>query len=232
VLAQRARTGQSERVQGSPSILAEQLAFYRAVAREYEFQDVDLASADVDFTGLDELLSAIDAFHATGDVLELACGTGVWTQHLIRFAATVTAVDAAPEMLARAKARVGAESAQFIEADLFSWRPNRRYDTVFFGFWLSHVPEDHFNSFWSMVGDCLRPDGQVFFFDDNYRAESELIEGRDSSIIQRRTGDGTLFRLVKVPIQPEQLEARLRDQGWNITVTRTPGPFYWGVGSR
>jgi hypothetical protein len=29
---------------------------------------------------------------------------------------------------------------RFICADLFAWSPERRYDVVFFGFWLSHVP--------------------------------------------------------------------------------------------
>ena len=28
------------------------------------------------------------------------------------------------------------------------------------------------------------------------------------------------------------LERRLRDLGWDITVTSTPGPFYWGIGGR
>jgi hypothetical protein len=38
-----------------------------------------------------------------------------------------------------ARARVGAESVRFIEADLFAWQSDRHYDAVFFGFWLSHV---------------------------------------------------------------------------------------------
>ena len=231
-LAERAPSVQYGRVPGSASILAEQIAFYRAVAREYEYHDIDPESLDLDLTGLDELLAAIDAFRATGDVLELACGTGVWTQHLTRFATNVTAVDAAPEMLERAKKRGGAESVRFIEADLFSWRPDHRYDAVFFGFWISHVPEEHFDSFWSLVDDCLRPDGQVFFFDDNYRTEAELIEGPSSPIIQRRTRDGTPFHIVKTPFRAEELEGRLRALGWGITVTSTSGPFYWGTGRR
>ena len=28
------------------------------------------------------------------------------------------------------------------------------------------------------------------------------------------------------------LEERLRRIGWNITVTATSGPFYWGAGTR
>ena len=117
-------------------------------------------------------------------------------------------------------------AVRFIEADLFSWRPDRRYDTVFFGFWLSHVPEEHFDSFWSLVDDCLRPDGEVFFFDDNYRTEAELIEGVSSPVVERRAGDGTPFRIIKVPLQPGALERRLHLLGWDITVNPTAGPFF------
>src|SRR5439155_1545050 len=140
-------TGQTVRVPSSTSwILTEQLAYYRAIANEYEDHRIDVP-------GQDELLAAIDAFRPTGDVLEFACGSGTWTQFLVRSAKAVTALDAAPEMLARAKARDGVASVRFIEADLFSWRPDRGYDAVFFGFWLSHVPEEHFDSFWSLDGD-------------------------------------------------------------------------------
>jgi trans-aconitate methyltransferase len=87
----------------------------------------------------------------TGSVLELACGPGTWTAQLLHHAADVTAVDASPEMLAIASARVGGERVRFVPADLFRWQPDRRYDVVFFGFWLSHVPAERFASFWSVV---------------------------------------------------------------------------------
>lgn len=205
---------------------AEQLAFYRAVASELEDHYIDVS-------GGDELLSAIDAFRPTGDVLELACGTGVWAERLLGSARTVTAVDGAPEMLARAQARIGSHpSMRFIQADLFSWIPDRRYDAVVFGCWISHVPDDRFHAFWSLVAEALEPDGRVFFFDDNHRTETELIEGAASPIVERRLNDGTPFRVIKVPHKPEDLERRLRGLGWDITVTGTSGPFYWGTGAR
>ena len=64
-------------------------------------------------------------------MLELACGPGVWTGQLLRHATEVTAIDASPEMLAIAAARVGDERVRFIQADLFAWKPDRRYDVVF-----------------------------------------------------------------------------------------------------
>src|SRR5690242_9237323 len=94
-------------------LLAEQIAYYRAVAMEYTV-DLDAARA---------LAAALEAYQPAGRVLELACGPGVWTELLLRSATSVTAIDSAPEMVARAKARVGAERVRFIQADLFGWTP-------------------------------------------------------------------------------------------------------------
>lgn len=205
-------------------LLDEQVAYYRALAPDYLDQGLDLP-------GGDELAEALNAFEPRGSVLELASGPGVWTSQLLRYADDVTAVDASPEMIAIAAARNPGNRVRFIHADLFTWRPERRYDVVFFGFWLSHVPPERFESFWSLVADCLKPEGRVFFADDAYRTPDELVEGPSSSIIRRQTPDGTTYRIVKVPHQPGVLERRIRQLGWNIKVTPTAGPFYWGTGS-
>ena len=185
----------------------------------------------VDVDAARELAAALEAYQPAGHVLELACGPGVWTELLLRYATSVTAIDAAPEMVARARARVGGERVRFMQADLFRWTPDQRYDFVFFGFWLSHVPLERFESFWSMVADSLAPAGRVFFVDDNARTPEELIEGASSTTIRRRLSDGTDFRLVKVPYTPAALEERLERLGWRIRVRPLYGPFFWGAGS-
>lgn len=205
-------------------LLEEQIAYYRALAAEYEDHALP-------FTGGDELSEALDTFRPTGSVLEFACGTGAWTGQLLRYATEITAVDASPEMLAIASARNDSERVRFIQADLFNFEPDRRYDVVFLGFWLSHVPLERFESFWSLVADCLKPAGRVFFVDDGYRTPEELVEGESSSIICRRVNDGTAYQAVKVPHRPAELEERLARMGWRITVTPTSGPFFWGAGS-
>ena len=205
-------------------LLDEQAAYYRAIAAEY----LD----HLDLPGGDEVREALDAFRPAGSVLELACGPGVWTGQLLRYASHVTAVDASAEMLAMAAARTGGDRVRFVQADLFAWRPDRRYDVVFIGFWLSHVPPERFASFWSLVADCLEPDGRVFLADDGHRTPRELVEGPSSATIRRDVGDGTSYRLVKVPYQPADLEERLSRLGWRIKVTPTSGLFYWGAGAR
>lgn len=206
-------------------LLAEQISYYSARAPEYEAGALDLP-------GGDEIEDALDSFRPTGDVLEMACGTGEWTQQLLRHARSLTAVDASREMLAIASRRLGHDPrVQFIEADLFRWRPTRRYDVVFFGFWISHVPLERFDAFWSTVAECLSPRGRVFFADDAYRTADELLEGESSATIRRELEDGTAFRAVKVPHTAPELERRLTDLGWRIEVHQTSGPFYWGSGS-
>ena len=207
-------------------LLAEQIAYYRARAPEY------FAGVIPGAVGGGELEAALDAFRPAGDVLELACGPGTWTPQLLRHADRLTAVDASPEMLSIAASQVPAGQVEFVRADLFAWRPPRRYDVVFFGFWLSHVPLERFERFWALVDSCLAPDGRVFFADDGYRTPDELIEGEQSSTIRRRLCDGSAYRAVKVPHEPAELERRLARLGWRIAVTRTSGPFYWGAGRR
>ena len=132
-------------------------------------------------------------------------------------------------MLARAEARVGPGRVRFIQADLFAWRPDRRYDVVFFGSWLSHVPLDRFDAFWSFVAECLCPSGRVFFMDDAYRTPDELIEGESSSTIRRRLNDGTAYRAVKSHIVlPTSRPTRA--PGWKITVTRDLRGLLLGAG--
>lgn len=211
-------------------LLADQVTYYRARAPEYLDDTLELPDA---CAIAEELERALDHFAPIGDVLELACGPGVWTAQLLRHATSVTAVDAAPEMLSIARERVGDTRVTFLCADLFAWQPERRYAVVFFGFWLSHVPLERFAAFWSLVDECLASGGRVFFVDDAYRTPAELIAGAASSTIQRRLRDGTPYRLVKMPHTPRELENRLACLGWNITVTpTTTGPFFWGAGDR
>jgi ubiquinone/menaquinone biosynthesis C-methylase UbiE len=105
-------------------VLAEQIAYYRARAGEY-----DTTSA-FDAGSRAERVAAFGEFAPRGRVLELACGTGEWTVEPAKRASQLTAVDASPQMLAVNRERVGRGTVRYLRADLFAW-PLGRYDVVF-----------------------------------------------------------------------------------------------------
>ena len=82
-----------------------------------------------------------------GDVLELACGTGIWTEQLLKIGQHITALDASPEVIEVNRAKLKSDRVTYEQADLFTWEPDQTYDLVFFGFWLSHVPPEQVEAF-------------------------------------------------------------------------------------
>jgi len=83
------------------------------------------------------VVHALDTFGPVGDVLEVAGGTGWWTQRLAQTAASLTVVDSSDETLRINRERVdrpAGKSVTYVVADIFGWRPDRSYDTVFFSF--------------------------------------------------------------------------------------------------
>jgi SAM-dependent methyltransferase len=206
-------------------LLADQLEYYRSTAAEYVEHSIPGKWST-------PLSAALDSFRPAGRVLDLACGPASWTPQLLRYATDVTAVDAAPEMLAIAASRITDNRVRFVEADLFAWTPASRFDVVFFAFWLSHVPEERFTTFWSLVAECLTSDGRVFFVDDDYYTPSGLPARKPGSGIQHRINSGITYRVVKVSRQPADLEERLSTLGWRISVRQTSGNLIWGAGAR
>lgn len=165
-------------------------------------------------------------------VLELACGTGLWTEQLLRRATRVTAIDGSAEMLDLCRARVGGEKVSLIQADLFSWEPNEPYEFVFCAFWLSHVPRQLFESFWLNLRAAVSESGSVFIVDSDYNPAStardhDLPEG-DAELAARRLNDGREFRVVKVFYRPEELEQKLATLGWKADIKRAGEFFLYG----
>ena len=222
-------------------LLAEQANYYRKRAGEYDdwwFRRGRYDHGpDVNeqwFADAAEVQAALDRFEPVGEVLELACGTGLWTQRLVAHADRVTAVDGSPEMLALCRARVEESRVRYLRADLFAWEPDRAYDVCFFGFWLSHVPEERFQLFWEMVRRALEPDGRVFFVDsarhDLASAVDHKLSDPDDPTMLRRLGDGSEHRIVKRFYEPEPLRRRLAELGWRVEVRTTPTFFIYGEG--
>jgi 2-polyprenyl-3-methyl-5-hydroxy-6-metoxy-1,4-benzoquinol methylase len=223
------------------ALLSEQVAYYQDRAHEYDEWFFRQGRYDRGpelnqqwFREVEEVRQQLSVFRPEGRVLELACGTGIWTEQLLRHATHITAVDAASEMLVIHRARMQSSVIQYVQADIFEWNPPERYDTVFFGFWLSHIPPERFETFWSLVGTAVKPHGRVFFVDSQYEpmstAKDHHLEGEQATTVTRRLNDGREFRIVKVFYEPGHLAEQLRELGWNLIIKETAHYFIYGHG--
>jgi SAM-dependent methyltransferase len=227
---------------GERQLLDDQIAYYRARAAEYDAwwfrtgrfdRGTDnnaawRAEVGVVETAVAEMLAKL----RPSTVLELACGTGLFTRHLAPRVAAVTAVDASPEVIAINRSRVALPNVRYVQADLFAFEPDTRYDCVFMSFWLSHVPHARFDAFWSMVRRALAPGGFAYVIDSAHdptsTAANHPTPDRHAGIVTRKLDDGREFRIVKVFWEPAALADRLRALGFEADIGATARYFIYG----
>jgi 2-polyprenyl-3-methyl-5-hydroxy-6-metoxy-1,4-benzoquinol methylase len=205
-------------------VLVDQVDYYRRRAGEYDvtaYGDVAAARA--------RIARLVAEMRPTGSVLEIACGTGLWTEALAGLADMVTAIDAAPEAVEIARDRVSSANVSFEVADVFLWDPNTRFDVIFFSAWLSHVPMSRFEQFWQSLGGLLAEDGRVLFIDEHVdECEKEAYVVGWDEIVERRLRDGSTFRVIKNFVDPDRLELGLRRLGWDCAIRRDGSDWVCG----
>ncbi len=220
-------------------LLAEQALYYRERAGEYDDWWFRRGRYDHGpetnarwFADAAEAQNALERFDPAGNVLELACGTGLWTQRLAPHATSMTAIDGSPEMLELCRARVNDPRVSYIQTDLFAWEPDETYDVCFFGFWLSHVPEERFNTFWEKIKRAVGPEGRVFFIDSLRSQQASALDHKlpdqGDEMMLRRLADGREYHIIKHFHEPDPLQQRLARLGWNAQVQATSEFFIYG----
>ena len=197
-------------------VVAEQVDYYRRRAGEYDVTAYgDVAAAR------ERIARIVTEMRPAGRVLEIACGTGLWTEALARSADSLTAIDAAPEMVEIARQRVRPANVHFEIANVFAWQPNTSFDVIFFSAWLSHVPAGRFEQFWQTLRGLVAEDGRVLFIDEHVdeAGKEAYVAGRDE-VVERRLDDGSSFLVIKNFVDPGRLEGRLHRLGWECAIRR------------
>ena len=216
-------------------LLQDQIEYYRARAPEYDDwfyrhgrYDQGEAHTRQWQREAQQIRDQLRSASGFGHILEMAPGTGIWTAELIQIGERVTALDASPEMIKINRAKLLSDIVDYQLTDLFSYEPQRQYDMVFFGFWLSHVPADRMSSFLEMVQRALKPGGRLFFVDSGEVDLSRSHTGTANlggQLQQRVLKDGRQFDIVKVYYDPAELTEALRGHGFDIEV-RSSGNFF------
>ncbi|GCE10720.1 class I SAM-dependent methyltransferase [Tengunoibacter tsumagoiensis] len=226
----------------SAEALEEMKNYYRARAHEYDEwfyrQGRYDRGAEANarwFAEVEQVFTQLAELHLTGDILELAPGTGIWTEHLLKTATTITAVDASSEMIELNRAKIADPRISYIQNDLFTWQPERTYAAVVFGFWISHVPLERLDAFLLSVRGMLDPGGKIFFVDGRREITSTAINHQlplpDNQVMTRILNDGSAFQIIKNFYDPTELTHRFQRLGFDMTVRETEKYFLYGYGS-
>lgn len=228
----------------SDGVLAEQLDYYRARAGEYDEwwerrgrYDRGTDANKQWFAEISDVRAAFDTLPLDGHVLELAAGTGYWTELLARRAEHVTVLDGAAEMLERNRARLGAlaNRVEHHQVDLFTWEPEQRYDALVFCFWISHVPAERLLAFMQTCRRALHASATLFFLDgrrvDDSTAVDHVLPSTGDEIALRRLNDGREYRVIKNFHEPDHLLETARAAGFALEVFHTDTYFQFGIGT-
>ncbi len=204
---------------------ADLVAYYRRRAAEYEAIYAK-PERQADLAALGRL---IPERLRGAQVLEVACGTGYWTQRIAASAARVLATDLAEEPMRIARAKDYAGNVAFAEADAYALGDLGSFDGAFAGFWWSHVPRQRIDAFLGSLHGCLAPGARVLLLDNRYVPGSSTaissVDAGSNTYQLRRLGDGSEVRVLKnFPTQAE-LRERLGPRAADFAYTELQ--YYW-----
>ena len=171
------------------------------------------------------------------DVLEIACGTGYWTEVLAETAKSVVGIDVNPEMISRAQSRCEhLPHVKFRLADAYSLGPEAgTFSAAFAVWWWSHIPRSRLREFLLSLHRGLIP-GALVLFTDQLEYDVPRVDGmatqrhEDSNgdTIERRVlSDGQEYDIVKNFPTEQELVAALSGFGSGIQYREWPGEKHW-----
>jgi SAM-dependent methyltransferase len=201
---------------------ARRAAEYEAIYQKPERQD-DLRT----------LAGMMSTMFKGRDVLEIACGTGYWTQIMAESATSILATDCSRQVLEIAKHKDYKRcSLSFLESDAYSLsNVSGNFTGGYCGFWWSHIPKAKIAVFLQTLHSKLMEDALVVMMDNKYVEGSSTPLSRtdkDGNTYQRRRlADGSEHEVLKNFPNEDQIKTSLRDCSNNLQVVGLD--YYWLV---
>ncbi|MBD2534564.1 class I SAM-dependent methyltransferase [Nostoc flagelliforme FACHB-838] len=224
-------------------VIQQQIEYYRARANEYDQWFYRTGRYDRDeelnqrwFDEVAIVKTALHQIEPVEHILELACGTGIWTQELLQKGQKITAIDAVSEVIEINQRKLQSPKVNYQQWDLFTWEPHQQYDLVFFSFWLSHVPPIELNSFFQKVSRSVRPGGQIFMIDSRFEptstAKDHILKNDENLYKMRKLNDGQEFKIVKIFYRTDELNNELVKAKFQAEVKLTDNYFIYAYGQK
>ena len=173
------------------------VAYYAARAKEYEkiYNKPERQGEIGDMTTL------LQNVFPGKDVLEIACGTGYWTERIAKVATKVFATDINESVIEIAKAKTYEKAnVTFGLADIFNYKTTE-FESLFGGFIWSHIKLQELGRFIDTINSFVKPGSIVVLADNNYIDGSNTpISSTDEygNTYQERTlENGETFSVIK-----------------------------------
>ena len=169
-------------------------------------------------------------------VLEVACGTGYWTERYADVTRTVLATDASPEVLAVAERKTYPPACvRFALADAYTPMATEAiaqaapFDAAVAAFWWSHVPRARLGGFLNGLHAALAPGASVWLCDNRYVEGSSTpiayTDDAGDTFQRRRLTDGSTHDVLKNFPTPEVLRASVAGRAEAVEITELD--YFW-----
>ncbi|MFX0113966.1 MAG: class I SAM-dependent DNA methyltransferase [Candidatus Hodarchaeota archaeon] len=114
-----------------------------------------------------EIKKCLSTLFQGSDILEIACGTGYWTQFVSQYCRSITAIDISRRSLTIARRKDYACSVELKEHDAFQLATlKQQFTGAMAAFWFSHIARDRLDRFLVELHKVLLPKSPVFFVDN------------------------------------------------------------------
>ena len=160
---------------------------------------------------IDDEVDRLKSYVSNRTVLELACGTGYWTERMAETAESITALDIWLEMIEEARNKKYRNPVDFVRADM-EHLPVKAglFDLVAVGFWFSHQPRQAYEDFFESLIYPLKKGGRVWMIDNNPPAEGRFkesvgIDEHGNNFKKRRLDNGQEYVILKNYFEEREL---------------------------
>jgi SAM-dependent methyltransferase len=206
------------------------ILYYKERAKEYE-QVYTKPERQCDLISAEDILQNL---FRNKDILEVACGTGYWTDKIAKTARSIDASDVNKAVIEIARQKHLGEAVRFEVADLYNIEIKERYEGLFGGFIWSHILVQDLDRFLEFISGILPRDGLIVFMDNKFvEGSSTPINSRDqfgNTYQLRKLRNGTTHSVLKNFPTEDFITKKLSGIGIDIQFINLE--YYWIVSCR
>lgn len=179
---------------------------------------------------LDKIHSLLKDEFKNHNVLDIACGTGYWTEKIAAAANSVLAVDINPEVIEVAQSKnYPFNNVEFLVSDIYMLETDKNFNALFGGFIWSHIPLEKLSVFIDNMHNKLKRGSKVIFIDNLFiEGYSTPIHNTDligNTYQLRKLLDGTEHLVLKNFPSKEKTTELLKNNSVNIELIHLK--YYW-----